>query len=159
MSVISFPEKTLLFNNNPDFFVQEVNEKFPAQADNFQKLLKVIAEYDALALNAKQISAREVLSSIISDPLLVDMLFCPLMYYGNAQEHDMEFGQFVIMFKSIFCEGFARPQNGVRHILNLLVNKYRDCGGELRMRSGVQSIRVSDGKAESLLLNSGDVLT
>jgi hypothetical protein len=27
-----------------------VNENFPAQADNFQKLLKTISEYDALAL-------------------------------------------------------------------------------------------------------------
>ena len=159
MSVIKFPGKKIRFTNNFEFFLSEVAENFPSQTDNFQKLLKTISEHDELSLDAKPLSARQAVSSIISDPLLVDMLFCPLMYYGNAQEHDMEFGQFVIMFKSIFCEGFARPQNGVRHILNLLVNKYRDCGGELRMRSGVQSIRVSDGKAESLLLNSGDVLT
>jgi phytoene dehydrogenase-like protein len=159
MSVIKFPGKKIRFTNNFEFFLSEVAENFPSQTDNFQKLLKTISEYDELSLDAKPLSARQAVSSIISDPLLVDMLFCPLMYYGNAQEHDMEFGQFVIMFKSIFCEGFARPQNGVRHILDLLVNKYRDCGGELRTRSGVLSIRISDGKAESLLLDSGDVLT
>jgi len=27
------------------------------------------------------------------------------MYYGSAQERDMEFGQFVIMFKALFLEG------------------------------------------------------
>ncbi len=159
MSVIKFPERKIRFTNNFEFFLSEVAENFPAQTDNFQKLLKTISEYDELSLEAKPLSARQVVSSIISNPLLVDMLFCPLMYYGNAQEHDMEFGQFVIMFKSIFCQGFARPRAGVRHILDLLVKKYGDCGGELRTRSGVQSIRVSGGKAESLLLDNGDVLT
>ena len=37
------------------------------------------------------------------------MLFCPLMFYGSAREHDMDFAQFSIMFRSIFMEGFARP--------------------------------------------------
>jgi phytoene dehydrogenase-like protein len=159
MSAIVFPEKTLRFTNDFEFFLSEVTEHFPSQADNFQKLLKTISEHDELSLEAKPLSARQVVSSIISDPLLVDMLFCPLMYYGNAQEHDMEFGQFVIMFKSIFCQGFARPRAGVRHILDLLVKKYGACGGELRTKSGVQSIRVSGCKAESLLLDNGDVLT
>jgi phytoene dehydrogenase-like protein len=158
MSVIKFPGKTLRFNNNLDFFIQEVSENFPAQADNFQKLLRNISEYDALALEAKPISAREVVSSIISDPLLIDMLFCPLMFYGNAHENDMEFGQFVIMFNSIFCEGFARPQDGVRHILNILVKQYEDNGGELRLKCGVKSIQVAKGRVESILLDNSEVL-
>jgi phytoene dehydrogenase-like protein len=158
MSVIKFPGKTLRFNNDLNFFIQEVGENFPAQADNFQKLVKNISEYDALALDAKPLSAREVMSSIISDPLLIDMLFCPLMFYGNAQENDMEFGQFVIMFNSIFCEGFARPQDGVRHILNILVKQYEGSGGELRLKCEVKSIQVANGRVESILLDNGEVL-
>jgi len=159
MSMVKFPGKTLRFNNDLDFFTQEVVDNFPAQADNFQKLLKTISEYDALALDANPISAREVVSSIISDPLLIDMILCPLMYYGNAQENDMEFGQFVIMFNSIFCEGFARPQAGVRQILDVLVKKFQDHGGELRLKCGVQSIQVANGRVESVLLDNGETLT
>jgi phytoene dehydrogenase-like protein len=158
MSVIKFPGKTLRFNNDLNFFTQEVGENFPAQADNFQKLLKNISGYNALALDAKPISAREVLSSIISDPLLIDMIFCPLMFYGNARENDMEFGQFVIMFNSIFCEGFARPQAGVRHILDILVKQYEEHGGELRLKCGAQSIEVANGRVESILLDNGEML-
>ncbi len=159
VSMVKFPGKTLRFNNNLDFFVQDVVDSFPAQADNFQKLLKTISEYDALALDAKPISAREVVGSTVSDPLLVDMIFCPLMYYGNAQENDMDFGQFVIMFNSIFCEGFARPQAGVRQVLDVLVKKFHDHGGELRVRCGVQNIQVANGKVESVLLDNGEALT
>ena len=159
MSLIKFPNKTLRFDNDFDFFVQEVTGNFPGQADNFQELLKTIFEYDELNLDAKPISAREVVSSIISDPLLVDMIFCPVMFYGNAQENDMEFGQFVIMFKSIFCEGFARPQAGVRQILDVLVKKYKDCGGELKIKCAVTSLRCAYGKVESVLLENGEVTT
>jgi phytoene dehydrogenase-like protein len=159
MSAIKFPDKTLKFNNDLDFFVQEVVDNFPAQADNFQRLLKTIFEYDELNLHAKPISAREVVGSIISDPLLIDMVFCPLMFYGNAQENDIEFGQFVIMFKGIYCEGFARPQAGVRQILDVLVRKYRGCGGELKTRCAVKSIQAANGRVESILLENGEVLT
>jgi phytoene dehydrogenase-like protein len=159
MSAIKFPDKTLKFDNDLDFFVHEVVDNFPAQADNFQRLLKTIFEYDELNLYAKPISAREVVGSIISDPLLIDMVFCPLMFYGNAQENDIEFGQFVIMFKGIYCEGFARPQAGVRQILDVLVRKYRGCGGELKTRCGVTSIQAANGRVESILLEDGEVLT
>jgi phytoene dehydrogenase-like protein len=159
VSAISFPGKTLRFTNELDFFVQEVNEAFPAQKDNFQKLLQTIGEYDALSLDAKLRPAREVVGSIVTDPVLVDMMFCPLMYYGNAQEHDMEFGQFVIMFSSIFCEGFARPHMGVRQILDVLVDKYKESGGELRLKRGIERIEVSGGRVHSLRLDSGEELT
>jgi phytoene dehydrogenase-like protein len=159
MSVVKFSDKTLRFNNDFGFFIQEVVDNFPGQADNIQKLLKTISEYDELNLYAKPISARKVLGSIISDPLLIDMILCPLMFYGNAQENDMEFGQFVIMFKSIFKEGFARPQAGVRQILDVLVKKYKSCGGELRMRCGVKSLKCANSRVESILLENGEALT
>jgi len=159
MSAIKFPDKTLKFNNDLDFFVQDVVDNFTAQADNFQRLLKTIFEYDELNLYAKPISAREVVGSIISDPLLIDMVLCPLMFYGNAQENDIEFGQFVIMFKGIYCEGFARPQAGVRQILDVLVRKYRSCGGELKTRCAVTSIQAASNRIESVTLDNGEVLT
>jgi len=159
MSAIKFPDKTLKFNNDLEFFTQNVVDNFPAQVDNFQKLLKTIFEYNELNLYSKPVSAREVVGSIISDPLLIDMVFCPLMFYGNAQENDIEFGQFVIMFKGIYCEGFARPQAGVRQILDVLVRKYMDCGGELKTRRAVTSIQINNGRVESILLDNGEVLT
>ena len=96
--------------------------------------------------------------STITDPLLVEMLFCPLMWYGNAREHDMDFGQFCIMFRSIFMEGLARPLAGVRLILKQLVRRYRELGGELRLRSGVDRICVDQGRATGVVLHDGTQL-
>jgi phytoene dehydrogenase-like protein len=82
----------------------------------------------------------------------------PALPYGNAQEHDMEFGQFVIMFNSIFREGFSRPHAGVRQIIDVLVKQFTDHGGELRLKCGVKTINVADGRAQSVLLDNGEVL-
>jgi phytoene dehydrogenase-like protein len=70
----------------------------------------------------------------------------------------MDFNQFAILFKSIFCEGFARPEKGVRPILKALVRQYKGQGGELKLRSGVKKILTHNGKARGVELESGEVL-
>ena len=66
------------------------------------------------------------------------MLLCPLMWYGNAREDDMDWGQFCIMFRSIYLEGMGRPHAGMRLILKNLVRKFRSLGGELKLAVGRQ---------------------
>ncbi len=158
-SEVRFPGVTLRFNNDFEFFSQEVIEKFPAQKDNFLRLVRHIRDYDELDLDAKPLSGRQVVARFLTDPLLIDMIFCPLMIYGNAEEHDMEFGQFVVMFKSIFCEGLARPREGVRRIITALRRKVRGVGGTVRMKCGVRSLRVEGGRVTSVELDSGETLT
>ena len=75
------------------------------------------------------------------------MLFCPLLFYGGCREgRDMDFGQFSVMFRSIFMEGLARPLAGVRLILKTLVRKFKELGGEIRLRSGVSRFSSATGR-------------
>lgn len=158
-SRVAFPDIALDFNNDFEFFRAEVHEKFPAQKDNFERLVSQIADYDDLDLANADRSARETVSQIITDPLLVEMLFCPLMYYGSAREHDMDFAQFCIMFRSIFLEGLGRPAAGVRLILKTLVRRYRALGGTLRLRAGVNRLAVENSSVSRLLLDDGTQIT
>ncbi len=139
-SAIMFPGVTLEFSNDFGLLESEIARRFPEQIDNFQRLLAALTDYDQFDRPEAGRSAREVVGSLIDDPLLVEMLFCPVLFYGGAREHDMDFGQFSIMFRSIFLEGLARPLAGVRLILKRLVGKFVELGGELRLRSGVAKI-------------------
>lgn len=152
-------EMSLRFTNDFTVFESEVAAKFPKQIDGFRALVEVVKTYDDVSLDAAAVSAREVVRRHVTDPLLEDMLFCPVMYYGSAQERDMEFGQFVIMFKALFLEGFARPFEGVRVILRVLLEKYRAAGGERRMKCGVRRIVARDGRAVGLELDNGETVT
>ena len=137
-------ETALRFTNDFSVFESEVARAFPDQIDGFRRLVELIRTYYDVSLDAAPVSAREVVRRYLRDPLLEDMLFCPLMYDGSAQERDMEFGQAVIMFKALLLEGFARPFDGVRVILRVLLDKYRQAGGERRMKCGVRRILNRD---------------
>ncbi|MFN7735042.1 MAG: phytoene desaturase family protein [Pirellula sp.] len=158
-SSIAFPGIELEFNNDIRLLQTEIEQKFPHQKDAFAKLLTVLAEYDDLQQEDFERSTRVVLEEIFSDPLLIEMILCPLMWYGNAREHDMDWGQFCIMFRSIFLEGFARPHRGVRLILKNLVRRFRELGGQLKLRSGVAKLHVDQEHVAAVELENGEVLT
>ena len=158
-SRIHFPDCQLRFNNDFAFFESEVARAFPRQIDGFRALAEEVRTLDAFNLGAVPGSARQAVQRHISDPLLEDMLFCPVMYYGSAQEHDMDYGQFAIMFRSLYFEGFARPLDGVRVIIKLLQDKYRSLGGVRKMKCGIRKILTQNGKATALELDDGATLT
>jgi phytoene dehydrogenase-like protein len=157
-SRICFPGVTLNFNNDFELLESEIARQFPRQIDNFRRLVSELADYDELDLPAAARPARETLATYITDPLLVEMLLCPLMFYGNAREHDMEFGQFCVLFRSIYCEGLARPWAGIRLILKNLVRKFKSLGGELRLRSGVSRLVTDHGRVTRVVLEDGSEL-
>ncbi len=157
-SRISFPGVDLRFDNDIELLRSEIESHFPNQIDGFRQLEAMIAGYDQLDQDSFERSTREMMAGCITDPLLTEMLLCPLMWYGNAREHDMDWGQFSIMFESIYREGFARPFKGVRIILKNLVKRYRALGGELMLRKGVKKIHVQNGHAQAVELDDGQVI-
>ena len=155
-SRIKFPEHNISFSNNPNLLTEEIEKFFPHQKDNFARLLELVKNFDDVNLNNKPQSAKGKVREFISDEHLLEMLFCPLLIYGSAWENDMDFSQFVIMFKSIYLEGFSRPKNGVRSVINLLLEKYAQLGGELRLGTGIKKIDVENGAVSGVTLDSGE---
>lgn len=160
-SSIRFPGVSLDFSNDIGLLENEIAERFPGQVDGFRSLCDSLLDYSDMdgADERFMRSAREVMAEHISEPLLIEMLLCPLMWYGNARENDMDFGQFCIMFRACYLEGFGRPFKGVRVILKNLVRKFRGLGGELKLRSGVSKIHVEGGRAVGVVLDDGTELT
>jgi phytoene dehydrogenase-like protein len=157
-SLIEFPGVKLRFANQFALMAEDVAKEFPDDIDGFLRLVEHVKNYNDVSLDAQYVSAREVVASFIKSPILLDMLFCPVMYYGSAVEDDMDFSQFCIMFKSLFLEGFCRPQIGVRHLLRILQKKFKGNGGELMMRSGVKKLHSSHGLVHTVELEDGSML-
>ena len=154
-STIRFPGVSLDFSNDFGLLESEVNRHFPRQKDGFRRLLAELVDYEQFGRAACGRSARKVVREFIDEPLLLEMLFCPLLFYGSPTQRDMDFGQFSIMFRAVYLEGLARPFPGVRLILKRLVRRFTQLGGELRLRSGVSRIAVKDGAAERVVLDDG----
>ncbi|HTX64991.1 MAG TPA: NAD(P)/FAD-dependent oxidoreductase [Opitutaceae bacterium] len=152
-------EHVLRFTNDPAVLEADVAAKFPREIDGFRRLAAELAALGLAVGEAPAGSARAFVRRHVADPLLEDLLFCPLMYYGSAQEHDMDVAQFAIMFRAIYVEGLSRPFDGIRRVLRVLQEKFKAAGGERRMKAGVARLVVRDGRVASLVLDSGAELT
>jgi phytoene dehydrogenase-like protein len=157
-SLIQFPDQKLKFTNDIEVLTAEVADKFPSQIDGFVALLSHIRNFDEVNLNNETVMAKTVVKNFIKDDSLVEMIFCPLLIYGSAWENDMDFSQFVIMFKSIFLEGFSRPEGGVRTILDILIKKLADAGGEIRYKSEVTRIITKNNKVVGVEINHNQII-
>lgn len=157
-SKISFPGTELKFSNDFELLLTEVHEKFPHEIDNFNALVEKVKTFNELDLTLGYQSSREVMKSILKDELLIEMILCPLLIYGSAWEDDMDFAQFVIMFKSLYFEGFSRPEGGVRTIISLLMKKLEEVGGEIRFKSPVSEVLINDkGEAYGVMVNGEEL--
>ena len=157
-SSVVFPGHRIAFENDYAAFLEGVCDEFPSEADPFRRLVAHIEAFDELDLSQEAVSARQVLGEYLRDPVLIDMLFCPLMFYGSAIPDDMDFSQFCIMYKSIFQQGFARPYDGVRRILKTLTRHFKSLGGDLKLRHGVQEILVENGRAIGVVTDDGQTI-
>lgn len=154
-SRIAIPGCALHFNNDFALLESEIAQAFPAQIDGFRQLVARVREFDETSLSVVEESARPILDHYLSDPVLRDMLLLPVCYYGSARENDIDFSQFVILFKALFLEGFARPLDGVRVIIRSLLQRYRELGGERKMKCGVREIVAESGRVSRLVLDDG----
>lgn len=159
-SEINFPTHQLTFTNDFNQLLNDVSEKFPKEIDGFAQLVEFIKSYDNLSLDFIETrKAREVMSVYLKDITLIEMLLCPLTYYGSAIENDMALDQFVTMFKSLFFEGFARPDEGVRKIIDTLKRKYKELGGEVKFRNGVKKIITVDDQVKEIITEKDESFT
>lgn len=152
-SLIQFPEHTLRFTNDFEEFVTSIQQNFPSETDGFLKLTEHIKNFNEVALDNKTFMAKDVVRTFIKNDELIEMIFCPLLIYGSAWENDMDFSQFAIMFKSIYFEGFSRPDGGVRTIIDLLLKKIETLGGEILFKHQVTKILKQDNKIAGVILN------
>jgi len=158
-SLIHFPGgSTLRFSNDFSLLQEDIAARFPGEIDGFNRLLAAVNGYDPFTPR-EWISTRVMLGRFVHDPLLTDMILLPLMVYGNSEEHDMDFAQFVIMFRSIYQEGFFRPDGTMKDFLALLVETFTAYGGEIRYNSQVQSITMTDHRASHVKLAGGETVT
>ena len=150
-STILFPDnRTLSFSNDLQQLIDEVNRGFPEASSRFKELVELIRSYDPF-VSRPWTSAKGKLNTILADELLTNMLLWPLMMYGSCNEHDMDFDQFVIMFQSVYLEGFFRPEGTIKDFIDMLLEHYRALGGEIRFKTPVASF-TSNNKTISQIV-------
>lgn len=149
----------LRFTNDLSVLTEEVRRAFPASIDDFVRLAAACERYPEFTTDTPRQSGRAFLAEFLRDPVLIDLLMLPISFYGSAEEDDIDREQLVILFNSIFREGFSRPRRGVRQLLDLLRTRLEAHGAEVRRRAGVNRIVVENGTVKRLELEDGGAVT
>jgi len=158
-SRIAFPDAELRFGNGIELLESEVRSRFPKRIDEFLSLVGTVKAHDALDISRPPSGpARACVHAILKDPLLAEMILCPLFFYGSAVEEDIDFDQFCILFRALYLEGFARPFEGVRRIIRVLLERYRALGGQRLMKCGVRRLIEKAGHILGAELDDGTVV-
>lgn len=163
-SCIRFPSATLRFSNDAELIRAEVAAHFPKSIDAFDALRARIRQTDEGELTLTQSSARAVVREYITDPLLADMLLCPVLYYGSPggwggepppAGGDMDWLLFCVVWKCIFESGFAAPARGMRPLWEELARRVEADGGTVRTRARVARLHVENGAVRAAELADG----
>jgi len=148
----------LRHSNDPELLRSEIARAFPAERQGFETLLAQLPGFDDESPAGHAASARAKLAQFLRERLLIEMLMAGPSYYGCASERDMSWNDFGVLFRSIHVEGMARPEGGVKLVLDVLRERLRAEGGELRTRCGVKRIVVEGGVARGVELDDGTAL-
>lgn len=157
-SEIVFPAARLSFSNEFALLESEVARAFPCSRAGFARLVESVRAAEPFDPAAVFESARARLAAFALDPELSEMLLMPVLWYGSALADDVSWNDFVILFRSIFLEGFARPEGGIKTLLDLLLARCRETGVELRTNCAVRRILVEDGCARGIELEDGGTI-
>lgn len=149
--------ESLVFSNDFQQLKDEICTKFPRSANGFSQLIAFLSNFDPFQITPFN-STRIFLGNLLPDQLLIDMLLCPLMYYGSSIENDMDLSQFAIMFRAIFQEGMFRPGGTIKDFLDLLASHYQSLGGSLRTGTEVRKILHTNQKVHGVILSSGETI-
>ena len=151
-SSIRFDDAKIEFDNDLERIRSEIAAGWPGEIDGFDRLVADCMVLPDPTVPRSFVSARGRLGEYIRDPLLREMLLCPLLYYGAASEDDLDWGEMVVLFSSIFIEGLCRPRAGMRPLLRQLVDRFRDAGGELLRNCAVEGFELDGDRVTGVRL-------
>ncbi len=143
-SSICFPGVRLDFRNELDVLKESIANHFPGESARFDAFVSKVREFNPYTNEMNVVLTRPILEEAFRSPLLREMLCCPVMYYGNSMEHEMDFRQFCIIFRGLFLEGIGRPAGGMRAFIGKLMHRLEENGVTSDFGLGIQRI-MHDG--------------
>jgi len=152
-SLVEVPGANLIFDNDLETLRSSVRDRFPGEIDAFDRFcadLPAIEDVQRLF----GISSRDWLETYFHDPVLLDLLELPVYIYGGYREGKIDAATFSTVFRSIFLEGCGSPPD-IKHILDLLLKRFKHLGGELKMRKQVSRIDCEGGVFRAVELADG----
>jgi phytoene dehydrogenase-like protein len=150
---VSSPRFDLSFREGSDGYYAAMHQAFGTPKDRWEAFLARVKLRPAEE-PAGLAPADNVLSEYFAGRDERDAVKIPVSLYGGYCEGEIAFRIFAMIFRSLFIDGFGSPPN-MKHVLDMLVGRLRQAGGEIHFRQRVAKIVVQQGRAQGVILPDG----
>lgn len=156
-ALVRWGKFTLSFDNQCSLLAENVRQ-FSGGERWEEFVSRGVLSYSQWNSPAGRSSTQEALARWFGDSPLVQLLYLPVAAFGAATERDMPFGVFSMLFRSIFLEGLCRPAGGIKTLLTILEQKFRQHGGVILLENAVKNIRTEGNRVVAVSLGNGESL-
>ena len=157
--IIIAPDYKIYFWNNLDKTTQEFINNFPKEAKKITEFFDYINNCEGMSLlPLKNVTFQALLDKYFDDDKLKAILSLPLI--GNAGLPSKQISALTgaLVFKEFMFDGGYYPNDSVQALPNILIERFKEFGGDVYFSSLVKGIKVKDKKAESVEIeNKGSI--
>lgn len=151
--VIITPDHELHFWNDLDKTVTEFQDAFPGEALNIRKFFDFIDQCEGVSLySLRSMTFENLLNRYFSgDDNLKALLSFPLL--GNAGLPAKRISAIigVLIYKEFMLDGGYYPDDSIQSFPDVLIERFKEFGGEIHLSCPVNKILLNDKKAEGVL--------
>lgn len=157
--IVLINDRQIIFEGNTEKTIVGLQKLFPKEGINIRKFINFTKDTPVIQLYAKlkNKTLKNLVDIYFKDNNL-KMVFKVLS--GNIGLHSNLISalSYVLYFKEFILDGGYYPRGGIQSLPDALVSKFKRNGGMIMLSAKVKRIKVSSGKTEGVLLESGNYI-
>ena len=154
--IIITPDHKVSFWTEIEKTISEFQQFFPREAENIRRFFHFLQNPSPhFFLRIRNWTFKDLLDQHFGSDTLKSVLSFPLFGNGGLPPSLMSAFIGVKVYQEFLLDGGYYPEKGMQSLSQALAERFTELGGDLRLSSAVEKIRVKDGAATGIVLEKG----
>ncbi len=157
--IIISPDYEITFWADIDKTIQGLQHNFPNEANNISNFIRYLTTSKPIGFAAlRKKTFKNLLNQYFSNNKLKAILSLPILGNGALPPSLISAFTGSKIFAEFIIDGGYYPVGGMQILPNVLVERFKELGGELRLSCFVNKIKVKDNRAIGVVLKKADFI-
>lgn len=159
-SIILTPDYRIPFWNDLEKTINEFQIAFPEESNNIRGFFYFLSNPDSISISKiRNWTFKNLLDSYFTNDRLKAALSFPLLAMGGLPPSLMSAFMGAKFFSEFFLDGGYYPIGGMQVFSDILAQRFKELGGELRLSTSVKKIRVRNGTVAGIVIDNNGFIS
>ena len=155
--IIISPDYRISFRTDINITIHELQEKFPNEHRGIESFFSFLISPDpTFSARMRNWTFKNLLDHYFTSDILKAFLSFPLFGNGGLPPWLMSAFNGMQIFTEFLIDGGYYPEGGMQALPDALANRFKDLGGELRLKCLIKKITTNDHKTSGILSEEGE---